>query len=75
MIELTLLDFHGQQYSEQQFCLYVVKNPTEDALSVGISVNDGSVGLAGADICFGMEMSFTVNLPLGSRLKIIYPIH
>jgi hypothetical protein len=40
MIELTFLDFHGQQYSEQQFCLYVVKNASEDILYVGISVNN-----------------------------------
>lgn len=40
MIELTLLDFHGQQYSEQEYCLYVVKNASEDVLYVGISVND-----------------------------------
>jgi hypothetical protein len=40
MIELTLFDFHGQHYHEQQFCLYVVKNASEDVLYVGISVND-----------------------------------
>ena len=40
MIELTLLDFHEQPYHEQQFCLYVLKNASEDVLYVGISVND-----------------------------------
>lgn len=29
MIELTFLEFHEQQYEEQQFCLYVVKNETD----------------------------------------------
>lgn len=40
MIELTFLEFHEQQYEEQQFCLYVVKNETEDILYVGISTTD-----------------------------------
>src|SRR6266542_6652703 len=40
MIELTFLDFHEQQYHEQQFCLYVLKNGNEDVLYVGISTND-----------------------------------
>jgi len=40
MIELTFLEFHEQRYEEQQFCLYVVKNETEDILYVGISTTD-----------------------------------
>ena len=40
MIELTFLSFHEQQYQEQQFCLYVVRNASEDVLYVGISLND-----------------------------------
>ena len=40
MIELTFLEFHEQQYLEQQFCLYVVKNGSEDILYVGISTNN-----------------------------------
>ena len=40
MIELTFLSFHEQQYQEQQFCLYVVRNANEDVLYVGISLND-----------------------------------
>jgi hypothetical protein len=40
MIELTFLDFHEQQYTEQRFCLYVIKNGNEDILYVGISTND-----------------------------------
>ena len=40
MIELTFLEFHEQQYRDQQFCLYVVKNLHEDILYVGISVNN-----------------------------------
>jgi hypothetical protein len=39
MIELTFLEFHEQQSLEQQFCLYVVKNGSEDILYVGISTN------------------------------------
>jgi len=40
MIELTLLEFHEQQYREQQYCLYVVKNGNNDILYVGISINN-----------------------------------
>lgn len=40
MIELTFLQFHEQQYDEEQFCLYVVKNGSEDILYVGISTHD-----------------------------------
>ena len=40
MIELTFQAFHEQQYQEQQFCLYVVKNGNENILYVGISTND-----------------------------------
>lgn len=40
MIELTFLEFHEQQYDEQQCCLYVVRNGSEDILYVGISTND-----------------------------------
>lgn len=40
MIELSFLQFHEQQFQEQQYCLYVVKNASEDILYVGISEND-----------------------------------
>jgi hypothetical protein len=40
MIELTFREFHQQLYEEQGFCLYVVKNGSEDTLYVGISTND-----------------------------------
>lgn len=40
MIELTLLEFHEQQYDEQQFCLYVIKNGCADILYIGISTNN-----------------------------------
>lgn len=40
VIELTLLEFHEQQYREQQYCLYVVKNGNDDILYVGISTNN-----------------------------------
>jgi hypothetical protein len=40
MIELTFLEFHEQQYDEQQYCLYVVKNGDENTLYVGISTNN-----------------------------------
>ena len=38
MIELSFLEFHEQQYPAQPYCLYVVKNASEDVLYVGISV-------------------------------------
>ena len=40
MIEMTFLEFHEQQYHEQQFCLYVMKNGNGDILYVGISTTD-----------------------------------
>lgn len=40
MIELTFQEFHEQQYREQQYCLYVVKNGNNDILYVGISTNN-----------------------------------
>jgi hypothetical protein len=40
MIELTILEFHQQQYEEDRFCLYVVKNAEESILYVGISTKD-----------------------------------
>ena len=40
MIELSLREFHQQQYEEQQFCLYVVKDESEHILYVGISTSD-----------------------------------
>lgn len=40
MIELSFLEFHEQQYNEEQFCLYVVKHLSEETLYVGISTNN-----------------------------------
>jgi hypothetical protein len=40
MIEVTFLEFHGQQYPEDRFCLYVMKNGSDDILYVGISTNN-----------------------------------
>ena len=40
MIELTFLEFHEQQYTENQFCLYVIKNGLGDILYIGISTNN-----------------------------------
>jgi len=40
MIELTFYQFHEQQYRDDGYCLYVLKNGNEDVLYVGISTND-----------------------------------
>jgi hypothetical protein len=40
MIEVTFLEFHAQQYPEDRFCLYVMKNGSGDILYVGISTNN-----------------------------------
>ena len=37
MIELTFQEFHEQQYKEDRFCLYIVKNRQGDVLYIGIS--------------------------------------
>src|SRR3990172_6633779 len=40
MIELTFQAFHDQQYQEDGYCLYVMKNGLEDILYIGISTNN-----------------------------------
>ena len=40
MIELTFQDFHEQQYEDNQYSLYVMKNNLGTVLYVGISTND-----------------------------------
>ncbi len=40
MIEIRFEDFHRQNYQDQGYCLYVVKNGSGDVLYVGISVSD-----------------------------------
>jgi hypothetical protein len=40
MIELTFQEFHQQQYQENVFCSYVVKNGNGDILYIGISTNN-----------------------------------
>ncbi len=37
MIELALYDFHKQNYEDNGYCLYVVKNGLDDILYIGIS--------------------------------------
>ena len=40
MVELTFSQFHEQQYRDEGYCLYVLKNGYKDVLYVGISTND-----------------------------------
>jgi hypothetical protein len=40
MIELNFVEFHDQNYVDQGFCLYIVKNEIEGILYIGISTND-----------------------------------
>jgi len=40
MIEISLLEFHEQQYPVDPFCLYVMKNGSGDVLYIGISANN-----------------------------------
>ena len=40
MIELTFQEFHEQQYDDNRYCLYVMKNGLGDVLYVGISTSD-----------------------------------
>ena len=40
MIELSFEDFHEQNFEDQGFCLYIMKNGLEDVLYVGISTVD-----------------------------------
>ena len=39
MIELTFQEFQAQQYQDEGFCLYVIKNRRGDILYIGISTN------------------------------------
>jgi site-specific recombinase XerD len=40
MIELTFQEFHEQNYDDNHYCLYVMKNGLGDVLYVGISTSD-----------------------------------
>lgn len=40
MLELTFYDFHEQNYNDEGYCLYVMKNGTGGVLYVGISTNN-----------------------------------
>lgn len=40
MIELSFKDFHEQNYEEEGYCLYVMKNGLGDILYAGISIVD-----------------------------------
>jgi len=40
MIELSFKEFHDQNYEDEGYCLYVMKNGLSDILYVGISTSD-----------------------------------
>jgi len=40
MIELSFWNFHEQNYEDENYCLYVMKNGLGDVLYVGISTDD-----------------------------------
>ena len=75
MIELTLRNFHEQNYEDTEgYCLYVVKNGLDDVLYVGIS--DGDVW--GRWFSWGGHMMWDGNViygesPIGTKIEYHLP--